>query len=91
MFYTRMSVCASTKFSRLFSAMCAAIGLKLCTWLYTYDIQIKLEDGCYRLIFRRVMLLEDFYSFPDFFSISAYRYSFDIWYIALSDQDTDQV
>jgi hypothetical protein len=70
--------------------MCAAIALKLYTWLYTYDLQIKFEDGCYRPIFRRVMPLEGFYSFPDFFS-SAFRYSFDTWYIALPYQDTDQV
>jgi hypothetical protein len=69
--------------------MWAAIALKLCTWLYKYDLQIKFEDGYYRPIFRRVMPLE-FYSFPDFF-LSAFRYSFDIWYIALSYQDTDQV
>jgi hypothetical protein len=25
------------------------------------------------------------------FSLSAYRYSFDIWYIALPNQDIDQV
>jgi hypothetical protein len=57
-------------FSGLFSAICAAIALKLCTWLYIYDLQIKFEDGCYRPIFRRVMPLEGFYSFPDFFSSS---------------------
>jgi hypothetical protein len=72
--------------------MCAAIAMKLCTWLYNCDLQIKFEDGCYRPIFRRVMPLEGLYSFPDFFFfISAYRYSFDIWYIALPYQDTDQV
>jgi hypothetical protein len=32
-----------------------------------YDLQIKFEDGCYRPIFRRVMPLNRFYSFPDFF------------------------
>jgi hypothetical protein len=37
---------------------------------------------------RRVMPLEGFYCFPDFF-LSAYRYSFDIWYIALPYLDTD--
>jgi hypothetical protein len=47
--------------------MCAAIELKLCTWLYTHDLQIKFEDDCYRRIFKRVMPLEGFYSFPDFF------------------------
>jgi hypothetical protein len=49
--------------------MCAAIALKLSTWLYMYDLQIKFEDGCYRPIFRRVMPLNGFYSFPDFFSL----------------------
>jgi hypothetical protein len=47
--------------------MCAAIALKLCIWLYMYDLQIKFEDGCYRPIFRGVMPLKRFYSFPDFF------------------------
>jgi hypothetical protein len=56
-----LSVSSSTKFSRLFSAMCAAIVLKLCTWLYIYDLQIKFEDGCYRPIFGRVMSLELIY------------------------------
>jgi hypothetical protein len=49
--------------------MCAAIALKLCTWLSMYDLQIKFEDGCYRPIFRRVMPLKGFYSFPGFFSL----------------------
>jgi hypothetical protein len=49
--------------------MCAAIALKLCTWLYIYALQIKFEDDCYRPIFRWVMPLEGFYSFPDFFSL----------------------
>jgi hypothetical protein len=137
-----LSVRPSTKFSGLFSAMCPAIALKLCIWLYNYDLQMKFEDGCYRPILRRVMPLEGLYSFLDFFSLclqvsfwylvhcfdivryrsslilvlihwfftklwpldlekttnyqfsalffrSAYRYSFDIWYIALQYQDTD--
>jgi hypothetical protein len=33
--------------------------------------------------------LRDF-TVPDFFSLSAYRYSFDIWYIALPYQGRDQ-
>jgi hypothetical protein len=119
--------------------MCAAIALKLCTWLYNYDLQIKFEDGCYRPIFRRVMPLEGLYNFPDFFCLLTdihlmifgtllchtkiqikfefgfdplifhevmalglrknsriisfthfvLSYSFDIWYIDLSYQDTD--
>jgi hypothetical protein len=57
----------------LFSTLCAAIALKLCTWLYIFDLQIKFVDGCYRPILGRVMPLElshfmGFYSFPDFFS-----------------------
>jgi hypothetical protein len=90
MFYTRLSVSPSTIFSGLFSAMCAAIALKHCTWLYIYELQIKFEDDCYRPILRRVIPLEGFYSFPYFF-LSTYRYSFYIWYIALPYQDTDQV
>jgi hypothetical protein len=73
-----MSLCPSTMFFGLVSAMCAAIALKLCTWLYIYDLQIKFEDGCYRPIFRRVMPLEGFYSFPDFFSFCLQIF---IWYM----------
>jgi hypothetical protein len=58
--------------------MCAANGLKICTWLYTYDLQIKHKDGCYRPIFRRVMPHEVFYSFPDFFSLCLQIF---IWYL----------
>jgi hypothetical protein len=59
------------QFSGLFSAMCAAIALKLCTWLNIYDLRIKFKDGCYQLNFGRVMPLEPghfkgFY-FLDFF------------------------
>jgi hypothetical protein len=43
--------------SRLFSAMCAAIALKLCTLLYINDLQIKFKDGCYCQIIGRVMPL----------------------------------
>jgi hypothetical protein len=45
-------------FSGLFPAMCTAIALKLCTWLYFYDLQIKFEDGRDQPFFRRVMPLE---------------------------------
>jgi hypothetical protein len=31
--------------------MCAAIVLKLCTWLYIYDLQIKFYDGCHWISF----------------------------------------
>jgi hypothetical protein len=58
--------------------MCATIALKLCTWLYIYDLQIKFEDGCYRPIFRRIMPLEGFYSFTDFFSLCLQIF---IWYL----------
>jgi hypothetical protein len=77
-FYTRLpirlSVSPSTMFSGLFSAMCAAIALTLCTWLYIYDLQIKFEDGCYQPIFGKVMPLEvshfkGFYIFLHFFSL----------------------
>jgi hypothetical protein len=70
--------------------MCAAIALKLCTWHFIYDLQIKFEDCCCRPIFGRVMPLERIISFPDFF-LTTYRYLFNIWYIALPYQDTDQV
>jgi hypothetical protein len=57
----------------LVSAMRSAIALKLFTWLYIYDLQIKFKDGCYQPILGRVMPLElghfkGFYSFPDFFA-----------------------
>jgi hypothetical protein len=58
--------------------MCAAIALKLSTWLYMYDLQIKFEDGCYQPIFRKVMPLKGFYSFPDFFSLCLQIF---IWYL----------
>jgi hypothetical protein len=38
-----------------------------------YDLQIKFKDGCFQTIFGRVMPLEKFCSFSDFFS--AHRYS----------------
>jgi hypothetical protein len=71
-FYTHPSVCPSTMFSGLFSAMCAAIALKLHTWFYIYALQIKFKDGCYWPIFGRAMPLElshliDFTVFPGFF------------------------
>jgi hypothetical protein len=70
-------------FPWLFSAMCAAIALKLCTWLYIYDLQIKFKDGCYWPIFGRVMPLElsyfkGFYSFPHFYSLCLQIF---IWYL----------
>jgi hypothetical protein len=43
-----------------------------------YDLQIKFKDLCYRLIFRRVMILKGFYSFPDFFSLCLQIF---IWYL----------
>jgi hypothetical protein len=60
-------------FSGLFSAMFADIALKICKWLYIYDLQIKFEDVVIP-IFGRVMSLElshlkGFYSFPTFFSL----------------------
>jgi hypothetical protein len=70
--------------------MCAAIALKLYTWLYIYDLQIKFEDGCYPPILEELCPLRDFTAFRTFF-LSAYIYLFDIWYIALPYQDTDQV
>jgi hypothetical protein len=58
--------------------MCAAIASKLCIWLYMHELQIKFEDGCYRLVFRRVTPLKGFYSFPDFFSLCLQIF---IWYL----------
>jgi hypothetical protein len=63
------------------------------TLLCNAKIQIKFELGFDPLIFHEVMALalgkkSRIISFPDFF-LSAYRYSFDIWYIALPYQDTD--
>jgi hypothetical protein len=56
-------------FPDFFFAIWTGIALKLCTWLYIYDLQIKFEDGCYQPNFGRVMPLElshlkGFYSFP---------------------------
>ena len=82
----RPSVRPSTKFSGLFSAMCTAIALKLCTWLYMHDLQIKIDDQ----FLGELCPLRDFTVFRTFF-LFAYRYSFDIWYIALPYLDTDQV
>jgi hypothetical protein len=64
------------QFSLLFSAMCAAIALKLCTWIYVNDLQINFKDGYTRPIFERVTPLElshfkGFCSFPDFFAMCA--------------------
>jgi hypothetical protein len=72
--------------------MFVAMDLKLCACLCIYDLQINFQDGCYRPIFGRVMPLERFYSFPHFSPyVLTDNYSFDIWYIALPYQDTDQV
>jgi hypothetical protein len=65
------------------------------TLLCHTKIQIKYEFGFDPLIFTEVMALglrkiSRIISFPDFF-LSACRYSFDNWYIALPYQDTDQV
>jgi hypothetical protein len=70
--------------------MCAAIGLKPFTWLYNYDLQIKFEDVAIDQFLEELCPLKDFTVFWTFF-LSAYRYSFDIWYIAFPYQDTDQV
>jgi hypothetical protein len=70
--------------------MCSAIALKLCTWLYNYGLQTKFEDSCYRPILVELCSLRDFMVFRTFF-LSAYKYSFDMWYNTLPYQDTDQV
>jgi hypothetical protein len=64
-----LPVCQSM-FSGLFSAMYAAVAFKICTNLWLTD---KFEDGCYGLIFGRVIVFElgnfkRFYSFLDYFS-----------------------
>jgi hypothetical protein len=46
------------RFSGHFFAICAAIVLTLCTWLYIFDLQTKFKDGCYQPILERVMPLE---------------------------------
>jgi hypothetical protein len=66
-----------------------------CTLLCHTMIQIKFEFGFYPIIFHEVKAfgfrkISRIISFPHFF-LSAYRYSVDIWYIALPYQDTDQV
>jgi hypothetical protein len=66
------------------------------TLLCHTKIQIKFEFGFDPLIFPEVMALRlkkyhELFVFRTFFSLSGYKYSFDIWYIALSYQDTDQV
>jgi hypothetical protein len=71
-------VCQSTKFSGLFSTICTAIAVKLCTWLYIYVLQIEFEDGCYRPIFGRVMPLKRIISFPDLFFLWLQIF---IWYL----------
>ena len=71
---------------------CIKIGIVL---VLHDKIQVKFEFGFDPLLFPKVMVhglreISRIISFPDFF-LSAYRYSFDIWYIALPYQDTDQV
>jgi hypothetical protein len=56
---------------------------------------MKFEFGSDPLIFYEVMALglrkkSRIISFPHCFFRSAYRHLFDIWYIALQYQDTDQ-
>jgi hypothetical protein len=65
------------------------------TLLCHTKIQIKFEFGFDPSIFHGVMALglEKYHEFSVFrtFFVRAFRYSFDIWYIALPCQDTDQV
>jgi hypothetical protein len=75
--------------STFFSHIHLIFGTLLC---HT-KIQIKFEFGFDRLIFHEVMALglrknHELLVFQTFF-LPAYRYSFDIWYIALPYQDTD--
>jgi hypothetical protein len=68
--------------------MFADVALKLCTWLYIYGLQIKFEDVAIDQFLKELCPLRDF-TVSALFFLSAYRYSFDIWYIALPYQDTD--
>jgi hypothetical protein len=82
-------------FSRFFFSLLTDIHLIFGTLFCHTMIQIKFEFGFDPLIFPEVMALglrkiSQIISFPDFF-LSAYRYLFDIWYIALPYQDKDQV
>jgi hypothetical protein len=80
---------------RTFFSLLIDIILIFGTLLCHTKIQIKFEFGFDPLIFPEVMAHElkkisRIISFPDFF-LAAYRYSFDIRYIVLPYQDTDQV
>jgi hypothetical protein len=82
-------------FSGLFSFLITDIHLIFGTLLCHMKIQIKCEFGIDPLIFPEVMVLglrkiSQIISFPHFF-LSTYKYSFDIWYISLPYEDTDQV
>jgi hypothetical protein len=74
--------------------MCADIDLKLCTWIYIHDIQIKVKEGCYRLIIGRVMslklaILKDFTVFRTFFhNVCSIELKLCTWllYLWLTDQ-----
>jgi hypothetical protein len=70
--------------------MCAAIALKLCTWLYIYILQISSKMVAIDQFLEELCPLNKKSIFRTFF-LFAYRYSFDIWYIALPYQGTDQV
>ena len=95
-----MSVCLSVPipshwFSRLFFLLLADIHLIFGTLLCHTKLQIKFEFGFDRPIFHGVMALglRKFHKLSVFrtFFLTACRYSFDIWYIALPYQVTDQV
>jgi hypothetical protein len=82
-------------FLRTFVALLPDIHLIFGTLLCNTKIRIKFEFGYDPLIFHEVMTfglrkISRIISFPGFFFfLSAYRYSFDIWYIALPYQYTD--
>jgi hypothetical protein len=90
---------------REISQLVSFLHFSLSAYRYSFDIwyiafhtklQIKFEFGYRSLILHEVMVLglreiSQLLSFLHLNSLSAYRYSFDIWYIALQYQVTDQV
>ena len=83
------------QFSALFFSLLADIHLIFGTLLCHTKLQIKIEFGFDRPIFHGVMALglRKFHKLSVFctFFLTAWGYSFDIWFIALPYQFTDQV
>jgi hypothetical protein len=73
---------------RTFFSLLTDVHLIFGTLLCHTKIQIKFEFGFDPLIFHAVMApglrkISRIISLPDFFSLSAYSFSFNIWYIVL--------